>query len=179
MSRDQQRRVTPEAPEVEEILATLSRHSVSFVVIGGAAVVHHGFPRMTKDIDIVPEPSNTNLNRLWKALVEMEAEPFLLGEFRADEFPPFTLQSLLDLGNWDLATKYGRVDVLQQVMGKLETADDYKGLAERADTSDFDFGTVLFAGFDDLIDLKNLAGRAQDMIDIRALKEARGDISPQ
>ena len=85
MSRDQQRRVTPEAPEVEEILATLSRHSVSFVVIGGAAVVHHGFPRMTKDIDIVPEPSNTNLNRLWKALVEMEAEPFLLGEFRADE----------------------------------------------------------------------------------------------
>ncbi len=178
MSRGQ-RRLTPEAPEVEEILATLLRHSVSFVVIGGAAVVHHGFPRMTKDIDIVPEPGNTNLSCLWKALVEMEAEPYLLGEFRADELPPLTLQSLLDLGNWDLATTYGRVDVLQHVTGKLETANDYRGLAERADRSDFDFGTVLFAGFDDLIDFKNLAGRDQDMIDIRALKEARGDISPQ
>jgi hypothetical protein len=35
--------------------------------------------------------------------------------------------------------------------------------------------TVLFASYEDLIDFKNIAGRDQDLIDIRALREARGE----
>lgn len=171
---------TPLAPDVPAILTALLEHEVAFVVIGGVAVAHHGYVRATKDVDIVPEPDEENLGRLWNALVEMDTEPLALGDLRPDELPvPFTLQGLLQRGNWDLATRYGRVDLLQHVIGKVETRDDYEGLARRADAAHFDFGTVLFAGYDDLIDFKNIAGRDQDLTDIRALREARGDIGPE
>ncbi|MFN2467668.1 MAG: hypothetical protein ABR521_05985 [Gaiellaceae bacterium] len=168
------------APDIPAILATLVKHEVELIVIGGVAVGHHGYVRSTKDIDIVPEPSDENLERLWHALSEMEAEPLLLADFRPQDLPvPFTLDSLHDHGSWDLATKFGRVDILQYVFGKLETADDYEGLAERAHEAHFDFGAVLFTGYEDLLDFKTLAGRDQDLIDIRALREARGDIGPR
>ena len=173
------RRGVPPTPDIPAILATLLDHDVRFVVIGGVAVAHHGYVRTTKDIDVVPEPGE-NLRRLWEALAEMDAEPLALGGLRPEELPArFTLQSLLEGGNWDLATDYGRVDILQYVTGKLERPDDYAGLVERADSARFDFGTVLFAGYEDLLDFKNLAGRDQDLIDIRALREARGDIGPE
>jgi hypothetical protein len=173
-------RKVPASPDVLAILAALVKHGVAFVVIGGVAVVHHGYVRTTDDVDIVPEPSEANLARLWSALVELEAEPLSLGDFRPEELPaPFALDGLLGLGNWDLATKYGRVDVLQYLIGKLETPEDYAGLAEHADAGHFDFGAVLFASYEDLIDFKNLAGRDQDLTDIRALREARGDIGAE
>lgn len=128
---------------------------------------------------MVPAPSADNLTRLWDALAEMGAEPLSLGDFRPEEMPaPFSVDGLLELGNWDLATKYGRVDLLQYIVGKLETPEDYEGLVERADEGHFDFGTVLVASYEDLIDFKNLAGRPQDLVDIRALREAHGDIGP-
>lgn len=160
----------PPAPDIPLVLGTLATHEVAFVVVGGVAVAYHGYVRATKDVDIVPQPRGENLRRLWDALLEMEARPLSLGDF--------TLDGLLNLGNWDLASRYGRVDVLQYVAGKLETPDDYDGLVQHADEARFDFGAVLFAGYDDLIDFKNLAGREQDLIDIRALREARGDIGP-
>jgi hypothetical protein len=167
----------PAAPDVPAILSTLVEHEVAFVVIGGVAVAFHGYVRATKDLDLVPEPSQGNLARLWDALREMKAEPLALGDIRPEELPaPFTLESLFGLGNWDLATRHGRVDVLQYLVGKIESPEDYAGLAERAETARFDFGTVSFAGYEDLIDFKNLAGRDQDLTDIRALREARGDI---
>lgn len=171
--------MSPAAPDIPAILATLLEHETGFVVIGGVAVAHHGYVRATKDIDVVPEPSGKNLERLWLAVKEMDAEPLALGGFRREELPtPFTLQSLLDGANWDLETRHGRLDILQHVTGKLEASEDYAGLVERADRTRFDFGTVFFAGYDDLLDFKYLAGRDQDLTDVRALREARGEIGP-
>lgn len=156
----------PLLPDVTAILGTLARHKVELVVIGGVAVAHHGYLRATNDVDIVPEPTEENMHCLLQALVELEAEPL-------------TLEGLLEFGNWDLATKYGRLDILQYLAGKQETLEDYEALVQRADETRFDFGTVSFAGYEDLIDFKNLVGREQDLIDIRALREARGDIGPE
>ena len=50
------------------ILHVLSERSVDFVAIGGVAVQTHGHPRTTQDLDIVPEPSPDNRNRLSDAL---------------------------------------------------------------------------------------------------------------
>ena len=169
----------PPLPDVPAILETLVRQKVMFVVIGGVAVAHHGYVRATADVDVVPEPGEEQLRRLWGALQEMDAEPLAVGDLRPEELPaPLDLEGLLGGGNRDLATRFGRLDILQHVVGKLETREDFDGLARRAEAAHFDFGTVLVAGYDDLIDFKNLAGRDQDLIDIRALREARGDIGP-
>lgn len=161
------------------MLRTLIEHRVGFLVIGGVAVAYHGYVRATKDLDIVPRPSEGDLRRLWAALQEIEAAPLALQTFRAEELPePFTLEGLLKLGNWDVGTKHGRLDILQYIAGKLESADDYADLDRRSERTRFDFGVVRFIGYGDLIDLKTLAGRDQDLVDIRALREARGDIGP-
>ena len=169
----------PPFPDLPALLSVFVEHEVRFLVLGGVAVAHHGFPRATKDLDIVPEPSRENLARLWQALLELEAEPLSLGDFEAKELPAqFDLDGLLQPANWDLSTKHGRVDLLQFIAGKLETADDYKQLEEAADEAHYDFGTVSFVGYEDLLDFKNIAGRDQDLIDIRALREARDETAP-
>lgn len=166
----------PVAPDVPAILDVLTRHQVAFVVIGGVAVAHHGYIRATKEVDIVPSPDAANLARLWAALVELEARPLEIGEFRPDELPvAFGLEALLQFGNWALATKHGRLELLQHITGKLETLEDYERLENQADESRLPFGTVAFASYEDLIDLKTIAGRDLDLVDIRALREARGD----
>jgi hypothetical protein len=169
----------PSVPDVPAILRTLIDHRVKFVVIGGVAVAHHGYVRTTKDLDIVPEPSEANLRRLWAALQELDAAPLALQDLRPEELPePFTIEGLLKLGNWDLSTKHGRLDLFQYVQGKLESAEDHATLAGRSEETRFDFGVVRFVSYGDLLDMKTLAGRDQDLVDIRALREARGDIGP-
>jgi len=162
--------------DVLAILRVLIEHEVDFVVIGGVAVARHGFVRATKDVDIVPDPARASLGKLLGALSELEAEPLALQDFRHEELAlELTLDSLALGGNWDLATKYGRLDVMQYIEGALEAREDYLRLRREAVASDMEFGTVLFAGYHELLDLKQLAGRDVDLTDIRALREARGD----
>lgn len=161
------------------ILATLVANEVEFLLVGGLAVGYHGYPRATKDIDIVPAPEARNLDKLWAALVALDAEMLALGEFRREELPVSLSAEELGRGaNWDLRTTHGRLDVIQHVEGALENSGDYERLRAGAIPARYAFGTVWVAGYDDLIDLKTLAGRDQDLVDIRALREANEDTAP-
>jgi hypothetical protein len=161
------------------ILATLAAHEVEFLLVGGLAVGYHGYPRATKDIDIVPAPDAANLDRLWAALVALGAEMLAVGELRREEVPvQLSAEALRAGANWDLRTTHGRLDVIQVLEGALETPVDYERLRSGAVPGRYSFGTVWVAGYDDLIDLKTLAGREQDLIDIRALREANDDTAP-
>jgi hypothetical protein len=167
--------VSSESLDVAAILDVLVRHDVDFVVIGGVAVAFHGYVRATADVDIVPRPTRKNLMLLWNALGELAARSASLRDFRPDELPTqLTLDALLDGGSWNLETKRGHLEILQYIVGKIEDPQDYEGLRARAEPGRYGFGTVWFAGYDDLIDFKNIAGRDQDLIDVRALREARG-----
>jgi hypothetical protein len=56
-----------------EMLATLSRNYVSFVVIGGLARVIRGTDELTDGVDICPSLQQGNLERLSEALEELDA----------------------------------------------------------------------------------------------------------
>lgn len=167
-------RVDPQPLRFFELLGTLSDRQVEFVVIGGFAVILHGAERFTKDVDIVPEPSAENLARLWDALAELEASPAELPDFRPEEIPvPFTLEGLIEGGgNWMLHTRLGRIDVMQWVSG-IESYEDLRTNSVATNVSQIG-ATVMFAGLDDLIAMKQAAGRPQDLIDITALRMAHG-----
>lgn len=164
----------PQPLEFFQALRVLREHDVEFVVIGGFAVILHGAERYTKDVDIVPEPSRENLARLWDALVELDAAPAELPDFRPEEMPvAFSLDGLVDGGgNWVLHTRHGRVDVMQWVSG----VESYQVLRAGAiETFVPQIGaTVWFAGLDDLLAMKREAGRDQDLMDITALRMAHG-----
>ena len=50
--------------EHQRILALLIKHQVEFLLIGGYAVIFHGYSRTTGDMDIWLAPNNKNKQRL-------------------------------------------------------------------------------------------------------------------
>lgn len=54
--------------EHQQILLALVKNQVSFMLIGGYAVIHHGYERTTGDMDIWLQLGNENRDRLINAL---------------------------------------------------------------------------------------------------------------
>lgn len=78
---------------------------VDYVVVGGYAVIAHGFPRTTGDIDILVRPTPANAQRIVKAL---ERYGFTNGEFEEADF--ITIPNFLSFSRQDLW-----IDLLTQV----------------------------------------------------------------
>ncbi len=162
-----------------DLLRTLAGYDCRFVLIGGFAVTLHGHVRTTKDVDIVPDPEEANMRRLWAALTELRARPIELDEFATDELPvPFGEEAFIAAnGNWALYTSCGRLDVMCYV----ETADGeigYRELRDRAGAVELDEleGAPLFvSSLADLIAMKEHAGRDIDRLDVTALRMAHGE----
>lgn len=152
------------------LLGVLSNHSVDVVVIGGFALPAHGYTRATKDVDVVPEPSGTNLSRLLAALEDLRAEPLAVGDFRPEEILELSLENLQLGGNWLLRTRLGRLDVMQFAA----ELPDYSELRAAAVLLDLSRDLPPFVGYDHLIAMKRAAGRPEDLRDIAALEKARG-----
>ena len=55
---------------LKDVFASLQRHDVRYVVIGGIAAVLHGVPRATFDLDLLIEATPDNGQRLLDAFVE-------------------------------------------------------------------------------------------------------------
>jgi hypothetical protein len=161
----------------ERLLATLIAHQTDFVIVGGYAVAAHGFARATKDIDICPDPTTANLDRLAAALSELEAMPIGLDEFAGEFDLRPDLEGLKMGGNWTLMTTHGRLDVMQTFSFDKGTDGEgtYEDLAAHAVERDFVGHRTRFCSYDDLLRMKRGAGRAQDKVDIESLKAARGE----
>lgn len=56
--------------EHKDLLLAMVNHKVSFVLIGGYAVIYYGYDRGTGDMDIWLKPDNENRDKLLKALDE-------------------------------------------------------------------------------------------------------------
>jgi hypothetical protein len=155
--------------DVPGLLEALEEAEVSFVVIGGFAVGAHGYPRATKDLDIVPDPEPENLARLASVLSALNASVLGTEEFSKEEVVQPDVDGLRMGGNFVLATSSGRLDVMQVVGPDLEFADLVAAAVE-----DEVFGRrVRFCGYDHLVEMKTVAGRPEDLIDLERLREAR------
>ena len=55
--------------DFEELLGLLEDNFVKYLIVGGYAVAFHGFPRLTKDIDIFYDNSTENANKIIHCLV--------------------------------------------------------------------------------------------------------------
>jgi Nucleotidyl transferase of unknown function (DUF2204) len=162
---DPKDRIPAEWPplDVREILRRLTGAGVDFVVIGGIAIVLLGYPRVTRDLDIVFAYDDENLESLGRVLIDLEAR--LRGVEDDVDFVPdrHTLQGIEML---TLDTTAGWFDVHRLPAGVRSYAR-LRGNAERMTLDEF---SVLIASPDDLIAMKEAAGRPQDRLDIAALE---------
>jgi hypothetical protein len=153
------------------LLAALSNAEIDFVVIGGFAVSAHGYPRATKDLDIVPAPDTENLKRLAAVLQKLNATLLGMEEFSSKEIVQPDAGGLAMGGNFVLVTSSGRLDVMQLVAPDLEFGE----LAE-ASVEDEVFGhQVRFCSYEHLVAMKEAAGRPEDLLDLERLRQARGE----
>ncbi len=64
----------PKSTSIRQLLETLRQTGVEFIVIGGAAATLHGSGTTTEDLDIVPAPTESNIERLLQLLQQLDAE---------------------------------------------------------------------------------------------------------
>jgi hypothetical protein len=154
----------------DELIAVLDDAGVEYVLIGGLAVGAHGFPRATKDLDIVPAPDAANLERLAALLRRVGAQHHGLGDFDPSEFPfdPLDPAELATGGNFVLETQLGRIDIMQWVPG-VPGELAYEHLARNAVDTALGGHRVRVCSRDDLIAMKRAAGRPQDLLDLQEL----------
>lgn len=150
--------------DARQIFATLNRHAVDYLVIGGFAVIAHRHVRATRDVDLVADPAPDNLRRLAAALEELNARPRGVD---AELLPvdPTDPEQLAEGGNWTLVTDAGRLDFFADPAGAVP----YPQLAARAIVATVESLRIPVVGLDDLIRMKRAAGREQDLQDIAAL----------
>jgi hypothetical protein len=158
--------------DIQGLLEQLAAAAVDYIVIGGVAVGFHGYVRATKDLDVVPGPSRENLGRLAALLRSLNAELDGAGDFDAGELPdPLDPEVLAQGGNWVLQTRLGRFDLMQW-QGEREL---WEMLSPAAVEVDLDGVPVKVAGYEDLVALKEQAGRPGDIEDLERLRQARGE----
>ncbi len=142
----------------------LNKHKVRFVLIGALAARLHGFPRLTADADITPATDAQNLDRLASALRELRARIYTESIPEGLEFD-CSRATLERAKTWNLVTNAGRLDLV------FAPADiDYDDLARGADKFKAFGVTFLAASIDDIIRLKEAAGRPKDREDVAILK---------
>jgi len=156
--------------DIQAILRELVEGDVEFLLIGGVAVGYHGHIRATKDLDVVPATDAGNLERLAEVLKKLEAQVEGAEEFAQGEMPDPMEPGVLELGgNWVLATRLGRLDIMQWIgdhplweeLSPAAIEDSIGGLP------------IKVVAYDDLVRLKELAGRPEDLADLQRLREAR------
>lgn len=102
-----------------EILRTLCRHEVEFILVGGVAAILEGAPVSTLDLDVVILKSEENLVRLLPALRDLDAR-YLAPAGRhivpdAEKLATFKLHRLV--------TSSGPLDVMKTIGHDLSYAD--------------------------------------------------------
>lgn len=145
--------------------------AVDFIVVGGVAGTLHGSPRLTLDLDIVPDGSDRNVHRMETALTELNA----VVRDPGGRTIPVTSDLLRETaratpgGQLRLRTSAGPVDLLWRL-------HDGRGFAELLPQSVLVSDgerTLRVVTLDALIDIKRAADRPRDREDVAYLTRIR------
>jgi len=153
-------------------MRVLNEHGVEYVLIGGLAGELLGAPLGTNDIDICYRRTPENMDRLAKALRQLNAKLRVAG---VDEDLPFILdgRTIAAGDSFTFLTDAGDVDVL----GTPSGTSGFRDLDAGAATYDLGDGLVVrIVDLDDLIRMKEAAGRAKDESHLHVLAELKRTI---
>ena len=142
--------------DIESLLRLLKENKVKFVIIGAMAFPIHGYARATLDVDIFIEPSLRNAKKTLKALKEF-----------GYDVEEVTVEDLL---NKKLLIRqyYVATDIHPFVKGVT-----FEEVWKRKVEGKIGEVNVYFPSLDDLIKMKEKAGRAKDKEDLKVLKKLK------
>ena len=154
-----------------DILNQLHDRHVDFVIAGGVAAALHGSPRVTFDLDVVPSMAPDS----WTAAVDLL---WSLGARPRIPAPLERIRNVEQIQRWQrekgmLALKFRTPDGSTEVDLLVSESDRFEALRQRAAKVTIDQRTFFVASIDDLIAMKQQAGRPQDLLDITQLQDIK------
>jgi len=154
-----------------EILKSLTKDGVEFVIVGGVAARLHGSTRLTHDLDIVPKLDDVSWKQLIEAIWKLDTRP------RIPETKE-RIENVENIQQWMkekhlLALSFRSPSGHAEIDLLVSESDNFEGLKSRANK--IQIGRIIYyvACIDDLIEMKQKAGRPQDLLDIETLKKIK------
>ncbi len=145
--------------DFRDFVKALNKQEVRYLLVGGFAVILHGYSRTTGDMDIWVERTPENYLRIKQAFLQFGMPVF-----------DMTAQNFLSHPNWDVFT-FGippvAIDLMVTVKG-LEFENCFNDSIIFED-EDLQIRTI---NLNDLLKAKKMAGRAKDVNDIENLPSA-------
>jgi hypothetical protein len=158
----------------EDFFRSLNQEGVRYVVVGGLAVVLHGHPRMTADIDLVVDLEPAAAELAIQTLTRMGLRPRIPVD--AEAFAdPSQRRSWIEERGMTVFNLYDPDDPLRSVDLFVESPIPFDQLWSRSDLIGLPGGDVRVASIEDLIAMKKKAGRPLDHADIEALEALRDE----
>ncbi len=139
-----------------DFIMALNKANVEYVLVGGYAVIYHGYNRTTGDIDIWVNPTVENYRNLKIAFALFGMSMFDMTE---DNFLDTSKYDVFSFGNPPVC-----IEILTKVKG-LSFADTY----ERALFIDFDSVYVKMIDIKSLLIAKKASNRHKDKDDLEHL----------
>lgn len=154
---------------VETIIVALNRAKVRYLVVGGLAVVAHGFVRFTADLDLVLDPEQESLRRAIEALTALGYRPRAPVPF-ADFEKPEKRQEWTREKGLTVFSLFSTEHPATEIDLFVEPPFDFGSAYARAVR--LEVGPDVIATFVsrlDLVEMKRSAGRPQDLADLAGL----------
>ena len=162
-----------ERHSVEAIVGALNEARVRYLIVGGLAVVAHGYVRFTADIDLVLDPDPDSMKRAIEALAALGYRPRAPVAFSEFADPTRRAEWSRDKG-LTVFSAYSPAHPATEVDLFVETPFDFERAYAAARALEVAPGRLAtFVGLGDLIDMKKRAARPQDLQDVHNLKTLR------
>lgn len=150
------------------MVQSLNDHAVSYIVVGGVAVVLHGYARLTVDIDLVIALNQENAIRAIMALTSIGLVP------RIPVNPlDFADESIRESWRTEKhALVFTMIDPSNPFFGVdlfIEPPISYEVLDQSAEVKDMAGIPVRVCSLDALRRMKQSSGRAKDLADLEGL----------
>lgn len=154
----------------ELVFKTLNKNKVKYLIAGGMAVNLHGIPRFTKDLDILIDQSLENLNALAITLKKLNFKPKA----------PVNIEAFLNPANWKRWNKekgmralnfYNPKNPYEEIDLLIYTSLTYEKARKRKKSINVGSMKLNVVSLQDLIKMKQAAGREQDRADIESIRK--------
>jgi hypothetical protein len=148
--------------DILDFLLLMHKQEIRYLIVGGEAVIFHGYARLTGDIDFFYEATPENVRLLYKAL----------HEFWQGNVPGIaTANELLQVG---LVVQFGlppnRIDLVNYIDGVNFKEAWRNRVTVQLKSAGLDDVFIFYLGRKDLIRNKRAAGRPKDLDDLRFLE---------
>jgi len=154
----------------EELFEKLNKSGVDYVVVGGVALVLHGVVRLTADLDLMVHLEEGNLSKFVDIMNELGYRPKV--PVKSEEFiNAKTRATWINEKNMKVFSFFHPERPIHLIDVFVEEPVDYNVIRSEAVTIMSGSVSMPVVSVKNLIKLKEISGRPQDIADIAALRE--------